>query len=99
RANESMKTLDGVERKLEPTDLLICSGDAPVAVAGVMGGESSKGAPVTHALLREVASCHPATVRRTAQRLALRTDSSARFEKNLSPTLAVGDDRDFFPEL
>ncbi len=89
RGGEAMKTLDGIERKLEKSDLLICSGDAPVALAGVMGGESSKVAPGTHALLLEVATFHPATVRRAAQRLALRTDSSARFEKNLSPTLPM----------
>src|SRR4029079_17978345 len=56
RAGEAMKTLDGVERKLEKTDLLICSGDAPVALAGVMGGQNSKVAPGTHALVLEVAT-------------------------------------------
>jgi phenylalanyl-tRNA synthetase beta chain len=89
RRGETMKTLDGVERALEPHDMLICSGDVPVALAGVMGGEGSKVAAGTHSLLLEVATFHPATVRRTAQRLALRTDSSARFEKNLSPTLPM----------
>jgi phenylalanyl-tRNA synthetase beta chain len=89
RAGETMKTLDGVERKLVATDMLICSGDEPVALAGVMGGEGSKVAPETRSLLLEVATFHPATVRRTAQRLALRTDSSARFEKNLDPTLPM----------
>jgi phenylalanyl-tRNA synthetase beta chain len=87
RAGETTRTLDGVERKLASDDLLICSGTEPVALAGVMGGEGSKVAPDTISLLLEVASFHPATVRRTAQRLGLRTDSSARFEKSLSPTL------------
>jgi phenylalanyl-tRNA synthetase beta chain len=89
REGETMKTLDGLERKLVPTDMLICSGDEPVALAGVMGGEGSKVSPGTRSLLLEVATFHPATVRRTAQRLALRTDSSARFEKNLDPTLPL----------
>lgn len=88
RAGESLTTLDGVARALEPADLLICSGDAPVALAGVMGGDACKVAPDTSAILLEVASFQPALVRRTAQRLALRTDASARFEKNLTPTLA-----------
>lgn len=89
RANEAMTTLDGVERKLVATDLLICSGTEPVALAGIMGGDGSKVAPETKQLLLEVACFHPATVRRTAQRLALRTDSSARFEKSLDPTLPM----------
>jgi phenylalanyl-tRNA synthetase beta chain len=87
RANESLKTLDGVERKLEPSDMLICSGDAPVALAGVMGGETSKVEGDTSQLVLEVATFHPTVVRRTSTRLGLRTDSSARFEKNLDPEL------------
>jgi phenylalanyl-tRNA synthetase beta chain len=87
RAGESMKTLDGVERKLEPSDMLICSGPAPVALAGVMGGESSKVEGDTSLLVLEVATFHPTVVRRTSTRLGLRTDSSARFEKNLDPEL------------
>lgn len=89
RANETMKTLDGVERALKTSDMLICSGDEPVALAGVMGGDGSKVESGTNKLLLEVAAFHPATVRRTAQRLALRTDSSARFEKTLDPTLPM----------
>ncbi len=89
RAGERMQTLDGVERALLPTDMLICSGDAPVALAGIMGGEGSKVAPNTRSLLLEVATFAPAVVRRTSQRLALRTDSSARFEKSLDPTLPM----------
>jgi phenylalanyl-tRNA synthetase beta chain len=89
RAGETLKTLDGIERSLKPSDMLICSGDEPVALAGVMGGDGSKVAQGTATLLLEVAAFHPATVRRTAQRLALRTDSSARFEKNLDPTLPL----------
>jgi phenylalanyl-tRNA synthetase beta chain len=89
RSGETMKTLDGVERKLTTGDMLICSGDEPVALAGVMGGEGSKVAEGTRTLLLEVAAFHPATVRRTSQRLGLRTDSSARFEKSLDPTLPM----------
>lgn len=87
RANETLKTLDGVERKLEPSDMLICSGDSPVALAGVMGGETSKVEGDTSQLVLEVATFHPTVVRRTSTRLGLRTDSSARFEKNLDPEL------------
>ena len=87
RAGERMRTLDGVERALTSADMLICSGDEAVAVAGVMGGEASKVTGETSDLLLEAAAFHPATVRRTAARLGLRTDASARFEKSLDPTL------------
>jgi len=87
RPGEKTRTLDGVERTLTPEDMLICAGDEPVAIAGVMGGEASKVTPETSALLLEAASFHPTRVRRTAARLGLRTDASARFEKNLDPTL------------
>ena len=87
RPGEKMATLDEVERRLEPTDLLICSGDEPVALAGVMGGEGSKVSPGTSELLLEVAAFQAGVVRKTAARLGLRTDASARFEKSLDPTL------------
>ena len=89
RAGETMQTLDELERKLTEEDMLICSGDEPVAIAGVMGGEGSKVAPETNDLLLEVASFHATTVRRTSARLGLRTDASARFEKSLDPTLPI----------
>ena len=87
RAGERMATLDEVERTFTAEDMLICSGDEPVAVAGVMGGEGSKVAADTRDLLLEVASFHATTVRRTAARLGLRTEASTRFEKSLDPTL------------
>lgn len=89
RAGETMTTLDEEVRKLGGEDLLICTGDTPVALAGVMGGEASKVAPDTTRLLLEVATFHPTVIRRTSSRLGLRTDSSARFEKTLDPTLTV----------
>jgi phenylalanyl-tRNA synthetase beta chain len=87
KAGETMTTLDGLERKLETSDLLITSGDEPVALAGIMGGEESKVQGGTSKLLLECAAFDATTVRRTSSRLALRTDSSARFEKSLDPTL------------
>lgn len=89
REGETMTTLDGFERKLGTEDLLICSGDEPVALAGVMGGEGSKVAEGTTELLLEIANFHPTTIRRTAARLACRTDASARFEKSLDPNLPL----------
>jgi len=89
RSGEKMQTLDGEARALEPTDLLICSDDEPVALAGIMGGEASKVGADTSELLLEVATFDPVVVRRTSSRLGLRTDSSSRFEKSLDPTLPL----------
>lgn len=87
KAGESMTTLDGDERALVDSDLLITSGGEAVALAGIMGGEGSKVQAGTGQLLLECATFDATTVRRTSSRLALRTDSSARFEKTLDPTL------------
>ena len=87
RAGERMTTLDGVERNLAEKDLLITAGDVPVALAGVMGGDSTKVDGETRAILLEAATFHAATVRRTSTRLGLRSDASARFEKSLDPAL------------
>ena len=89
RGGESMTTLDGEERRLGLEDLLITSGDEPVALAGVMGGEGSKVGDDTGHLLLEVASFDAVTIRRTASRLGLRSDASARFEKSLDPNLPM----------
>jgi phenylalanyl-tRNA synthetase beta chain len=89
RAKESITTLDGEQRELGTSDLLICSGDDPVALAGIMGGEESKVGEDTSRLLLEVATFDAATTRRTSTRLGLRTDSSSRFEKGLDPTLPM----------
>jgi phenylalanyl-tRNA synthetase beta chain len=89
RANEKMTTLDDEQRALDASDLLICCGDAPVALAGIMGGEESKVGDDTQRLLLEIATFDAATVRRTSSRLGIRTESSARFEKSLDPTLPL----------
>jgi phenylalanyl-tRNA synthetase beta chain len=86
---ESMQTLDAETRQLTSEDLLICSGPKPVALAGIMGGEGSKVQGDTTQLLLEVATFDAVRIRRTSSRLGLRTDSSARFEKKLDPTLPL----------
>lgn len=90
---ERIVTLDGIERRLEPRDLVIADAARPVAVAGIMGGENSGVTAETSGLLFEAATFDAASVRVTAQRLGLRTEASARFEKSLDPALpplAVG---------
>jgi phenylalanyl-tRNA synthetase beta chain len=96
---ERMRTLDGEERLLQPSDLLICDAEGPVALAGIMGGENSMVSEDTKTLFLESANFHPATVRRTSARLGLRTDSSARFEKSLDPSLAEEAARKFLSLL
>jgi phenylalanyl-tRNA synthetase beta chain len=89
KAGETIQTLDGEERKLTPDDLLITSGGCGVALAGIMGGEGSKVREGTTSLLLELATFDPIRVRKTSARLGLRSDSSARFEKSLDPTLPM----------
>jgi phenylalanyl-tRNA synthetase beta chain len=88
RAGEVIRTLDGVDRTLDPSDLLITSEDRPVALAGIMGGEGTMVAAGTSTLFLESANFHAATIRRTSTRLGLRTDASARFEKAQDPANA-----------
>ncbi len=74
-------TLDGQTRTLEADDLLITTGRTPVALAGVMGGGESEVTADTRRILLESAWFAPAGIRRTARRLALRTEASYRFER------------------
>jgi phenylalanyl-tRNA synthetase beta chain len=83
--DESFTTLDEVERQLQPGDLVIADGERAVALAGVMGGLDTEVTAATTRILLESAVFHPTRVRRTAQRLALRSEASARFEKSLDP--------------
>lgn len=83
RDGETITTLDGVERNLSPEMLVIADAEKPVAVAGVMGGEYSGIMDDTVAVVFESACFDGASVRRTAKKLGMRTDASARFEKGL----------------
>lgn len=85
---ELLMTLDGTERALDPTDCVIADAKGPVALAGVMGGADSEIKDDTHTVILEAASFDGAAIRKTASRLGMRTESSARFEKHLDPTLA-----------
>lgn len=80
---ETIMTLDGVERKLSPEMLVICDGGKPSAIAGVMGGELSGVYDTTSTIVFEAACFLGSSVRTTAKKVGLRTESSARFEKGL----------------
>lgn len=88
KSGETLTTLDEQQRKLEPGDLLITDASGPIALAGVMGGASSEVHEGTTRILLESAVFDAVRVRRTSQRLALRTEASTRFEKSLDPALA-----------
>ncbi|WP_428264022.1 phenylalanine--tRNA ligase subunit beta [Haliangium sp.] len=88
RAGERLTTLDEVERVLEADDLLICDGTGPVALAGVMGGSDSEVHDGTTRVLLESAGFASAVVRRTARRLGLHSEASARFERGVDPSHA-----------
>lgn len=90
KPNETIVTLDGVERALHADDLLICDGEGPVAVAGVMGGEHSGVSEHTERVFVETAYFDPRAVRRTSRRLGLHTDASHRFERGVDPRAVPG---------
>ncbi|KAA6455869.1 phenylalanine--tRNA ligase subunit beta [Acidobacteria bacterium AB60] len=81
RKGEKLKTLDGVERALDPEDLVVADHAKPLGLAGVMGGWDSMITPETKNVLVEAAWFDPMIVRRTARRHGLHTDASHRFER------------------
>ncbi len=84
-AGETMRTLDGQDRELDTSMLVIADAERPVAVAGVMGGENSEITPETKTILFESATFEGISVRLTAKKLGMRTEASGRFEKGLDP--------------
>jgi phenylalanyl-tRNA synthetase beta chain len=82
---QPFKTLDGMERSLASDMLMICDGEGPVALAGIMGGLESEIEDDTRNVLIESAYFNPVTTRRTAKRLGLSTESSYRFERGVDP--------------
>lgn len=88
RPGERLRTLDGVDRALDPDDLLICDASGPVALAGVMGGEATEINDATTDVLLEVASFSTRTVLRSALRHGLRTEGAKRWERQVPPESA-----------
>ena len=82
-------TLDGVERDVDENTLMICNGDTPVAIAGIMGGLDSEIVDDTSSLTLESATFDAACIRKSTVRLAHRTDASMRYEKSLDPEMTV----------
>ena len=85
---EHLVTLDGIDRELDPEMLVICDGEGPVGVAGVMGGGNSEVSERTRTVLLEVANFKGGSIRRTSGMLKLRSEASLRFEKGIGPGMA-----------
>lgn len=89
KPGERLKTLDGVDRPLDPEMLVIADRDRAQAVAGVMGGADSEISSATRLVAFESAYFKPASVRRTSKRLGLKTEASFRFERGGDPAAQV----------
>ena len=87
KEGEVLETLDGEERKLQTTDLVITDGTRAIALGGVMGGKNTEVNEGTKNIILESAYFNPTSVRRTSATLGLRSDSSARFEKGIDPNM------------
>lgn len=80
-------TLDGTERTLSGSDLMVCNAEEPMAIAGVFGGQKSGIKPATQNIFLEVAYFSPVWVRRTATFHGLKTDASFRYERGTDPNM------------
>ncbi|MBB6669718.1 phenylalanine--tRNA ligase subunit beta [Cohnella nanjingensis] len=90
REGETLETLDGQTRKLEPHMLLITDAEKPIALAGVMGGLNSEVTADTVDIILESARFDGGSVRKTSRQLGLRSEASARFEKEVDPSRVRG---------
>lgn len=90
RANDgdTFQTLDGQERKLDASTLMICDGEKEVGIAGIMGGENSKITDDVKTMVFEAACFHGTNIRLSSKKVGLRTDASGKFEKGLDPNNA-----------
>lgn len=83
RAGEELVTLDHVDRRLDDAMLVIADGDRPIGLAGIMGGADTEVTEATERVILESAIFHGPTIRKTARRLALRSEASSRHEKGI----------------
>jgi phenylalanyl-tRNA synthetase beta chain len=85
---EHIRTLDGTDRELDATDLVIADAERPVAIAGIMGGEETEIGEGTSTVLLEAANFDPFTIYRSSERHRLRSEASTRWEKGVDPYAA-----------
>lgn len=89
KKDETFVTLDGQERVLDDTVLMICDAEKPVGIAGIMGGENSMITDSVITMLFEAACFDGTNIRRSAKKIGMRTDASGKFEKGLDPNNAI----------
>ena len=87
--NEKFVTLDGQERTMDDTVLMICDGEKAVGIAGIMGGENSMITDNVQTMLFEAACFDGTNIRLSSKKVGLRTDASGKFEKGLDPNNAM----------
>lgn len=87
--DEKFVTLDGQERTLDDSVLMICDGEKPVGIAGIMGGENSMITDGVKTMLFEAACFDGTNIRLSGKKIGLRTDASSKFEKGLDPNNAI----------
>lgn len=86
---EKFVTLDGQERILDDSVLMICDADKPIGIAGIMGGENSMITDEVKTMLFEAACFNGTNIRLSGKKIGMRTDAAAKFEKGLDPNLAL----------
>lgn len=86
---EKFVTLDGQERTLDDSVLMICDADKPIGIAGIMGGENSMITDEVKTMLFEAACFNGTNIRLSGKKIGMRTDAAAKFEKGLDPNLAL----------
>jgi phenylalanyl-tRNA synthetase beta chain len=87
--NTVFQTLDGQERRLDSSMLMICDGEKEIGIAGIMGGENSKITDEVTTMLFEAACFDGTNIRLSGKKLGMRTDAQAKFEKGLDPNMAL----------
>lgn len=87
--NEKFVTLDGQERTLDDSVLMICDAEKPIGIAGIMGGENSMITDHVKTMLFEAACFDGTNIRLSGKKIGMRTDASAKFEKGLDPNNAI----------
>jgi len=88
-AGEKFQTLDGQERELDSSILMICDGEKSVGLAGIMGGENSKITDDVKTMLFEAACFDGTNIRLSGKKIGMRTDAQAKFEKGLDPNTTM----------
>lgn len=89
KPGETLKTLDDVERGLDPEDMVITDGTGPLSLAGVMGGQTSEVGPNTRNVLIEAAHWNPTSIARTSRRHKLTSEASKRYERGADAAISL----------